>query len=89
MIGLLITGHGQFATGLKSSLELITGITEHIKYVDFPGDSTEVLAAEQNKALDELKDCDGVLIQECCRVQICTPGSEDRSCSRNQSFHDD
>lgn len=62
MIGLLITGHGHFATGLKSSLELITGITDHIKYVDFPGDSTEVLAAEQNKALDELKDCDGVLI---------------------------
>lgn len=62
MVGLLITGHGQFATGLKSSLELITGITEHIRYVDFPGDSTETLIAEQNKALDELKDCNGVLV---------------------------
>lgn len=62
MVGLLITGHGNFATGLKTSLELITGITEHIKYVDFPGDSTEKLAADQNKALDELKDCDGVLV---------------------------
>lgn len=62
MVGLLITGHGNFATGLKSSLELITGLTENIRYVDFPGDSTDVLAEHQMKALDELKNCDGVLV---------------------------
>ena len=44
MVGLLITGHGHFATGLGSSLRLITGNTENIEYVDFEADhSTETL----------------------------------------------
>ncbi|MCI9377692.1 MAG: PTS sugar transporter subunit IIA [Eubacterium sp.] len=63
MVGLLITGHGHFATGLGSSLELITGNTEHIVYVDFEeSHSTEVLTENLNKGFDELKDCDGVLV---------------------------
>lgn len=63
MVGLLITGHGHFATGLGSSLKLITGNTEHIAYVDFEEDhSTQVLTDNLNKAFDELKDCDGVLV---------------------------
>ena len=35
MVGILITGHGHFATGLGSSLQLITGITENVALVDF------------------------------------------------------
>lgn len=63
MIGLLITGHGHFATGLSTSLQLITGINDHIVYVDFEADhSTETLTENLNKALDMLKDCDGVLV---------------------------
>lgn len=63
MIGLLITGHGHFATGLSTSLQLITGINDHIVYVDFEADhSTETLTENLNKALDTLKDCDGVLV---------------------------
>lgn len=63
---------------LKTSVELIAGASDYFKYVDFPGDSTEKLAADQHKALDELKDCDGVLVlgrscwwftfQVCCRM---------------------
>lgn len=63
MIGLLITGHGHFATGLSTSLQLITGINDHIVYVDFEADhSTETLTENLNKGLDVLKDCDGVLV---------------------------
>lgn len=63
MVGLLITGHGHFATGLGSSLKLITGNTENIVYVDFEADhSTDTLTENINKGLDELKDCDGVLV---------------------------
>lgn len=63
MIGLLITGHGHFATGLSTSLQLITGINDHIVYVDFEADhSTETLTENLNKGLDALKDCDGVLV---------------------------
>lgn len=63
MIGLLITGHGHFATGLSTSLQLITGIKDHIVYVDFEADhSTDTLTENLSKGLDELKDCDGVLV---------------------------
>ena len=63
MVGLLITGHGHFATGLGSSVRLITGNTENIVYVDFEENhSTDTLTENLNKALDELKDCDGVLV---------------------------
>lgn len=63
MIGLLVTGHGHFATGLGSSLKLITGMTENIAYVDFEEDhSTEILTDNLNKALDSLKGCAGVLV---------------------------
>ena len=63
MVGILITGHGHFATGLGSSLQLITGITENIALVDFEADhSTETLKANLHKAMDSLKDCDGILV---------------------------
>jgi len=63
MVGLLITGHGHFATGLASSLKLVTGVTEHIACVDFEEDhSTEVLTEHLNDALKQLGDCAGVLV---------------------------
>lgn len=63
MVGLLITGHGRFAGGMGSALKLVTGNTEHIAYVEFEEDhSTETLTENLNKAFEELKDCDGVLV---------------------------
>lgn len=63
MVGLLITGHGRFATGMGSSLQLITGITENIALVDFEADhSTDILKKNLHKAFDSLKDCDGILV---------------------------
>lgn len=32
MIGLLVTGHGHFATGLGSSLKLIAGEQENVEF---------------------------------------------------------
>ena len=63
MVGILITGHGHFATGLASSLQLITGITENVALVDFEADhSTDTLKANLHAAMDSLKDCDGILV---------------------------
>ncbi|WP_044642755.1 PTS galactosamine/N-acetylgalactosamine transporter subunit IIA [Risungbinella massiliensis] len=63
MNGIIVTGHGHFATGLGSSLKLIAGEQLNIKFVDFVAeDSTEQL---REKILQErlaLKDCDGVLV---------------------------
>ena len=63
MLGLLVTGHGHFATGLNSSLELIAGAQANVALVDFEADhSIEVLKENLNKALDSLKEYDGVLV---------------------------
>ena len=63
MIGLVVTGHANFGTGITSSVNLIAGEQEAYKAVDFlPTYSTEDLTCELTKALDELKDCEGVII---------------------------
>ena len=63
MIGLLVTGHANFGTGITSSVNLIAGEQEAYKAVDFlPTYSTEDLIREITKALEDLKDCEGVII---------------------------
>ena len=63
MIGLLVTGHANFGTGITSSVNLIAGEQEAYQAVDFlPTYSTEDLTREITKALDELKECEGVII---------------------------
>lgn len=45
MIGLIVTGHGHFATGLTTSLNLIAGDAKDYVAVDFEAtDSTDDLA---------------------------------------------
>ena len=63
MIGLLVTGHANFGTGITSSVNLIAGEQEAYKAVDFlPTYSTEDLTREITKALEDLTDCEGVII---------------------------
>ena len=63
MLGLLITGHGHFATGMNSSLELIAGAQANVALVDFEADhSIETLKENLTKAFDSLKEYDGVLV---------------------------
>lgn len=63
MIGLLVTGHANFGSGLTSSLNLIAGEQECYQYVDFlPEYNLEDLLREMTKAMDALKDCEGILV---------------------------
>lgn len=63
MIGLILTGHANFATGLTSSVHLIAGEQEAFESVDFPPSySTEKLAEDLTQALDRLKDCEGIIV---------------------------
>lgn len=63
MIGLIVTGHGNFGTGLTSSLKLIAGDPQNYVAVDFPQeDSPEDLAAKLAAAMDSLNECDGILV---------------------------
>ncbi|MGL4848847.1 MAG: PTS fructose transporter subunit IIA [Clostridium sp.] len=62
MIGLLISGHGHFATGLESSLKLISGETTNTKFIDFEEtDSTEALREKYISALEDLESCTAIL----------------------------
>lgn len=63
MVGLIVTGHGNFGSGLTSSLNLIAGEQEQYKYIDFVQEFTvEDLARELENAMNELKDCEGILV---------------------------
>ena len=55
MVGIIITGHGSFASGLESNVRLLAGRREEIKYIDFQAeDSTELLEQRLSMALEEL-----------------------------------
>ncbi len=63
MIGIIVTGHGTFATGLTSGLKLLAGEPSDYELVDFdPEESLEVLTVILKRALDDLTSCEGVLI---------------------------
>lgn len=62
MIGLIVTGHGHFATGLTSSLKLIAGEQQDYVAVDFDGEGTEKITKDLQAALDTLKNCEGIIV---------------------------
>lgn len=64
MIGIVVTGHGNFASGITSSVKLIAGTPEHYVAVDFKQeDTTDDLEDNLKAAFAQLKDCeDGILV---------------------------
>lgn len=55
MVGIIVTGHGNFATGLISSLELIAGAQDNLIGVDFlEEDTTESLEKMIEDAINKL-----------------------------------
>ena len=63
MIGIVITGHGNFATGLTSSVKLIAGMPEKYIPVDFVQEnSTDDLTKHLKDAFEKLSDCEGGIL---------------------------
>lgn len=63
MIGMLVTGHGHFASGITSALTLICGELQDYAYVDFEAnDSVEELERKLNVAFEQLQHCEGILV---------------------------
>lgn len=63
MIGLIITGHGRFASGLSEALRAIAGPTQYYCAVDFDMlETLEELTAHLEEAMDSLKECESILI---------------------------
>ena len=63
MNGVIIVGHGNFGSGLNSTLELIAGKQDFVKYADFTEDkSPEDLKNEVRYQLDSFKDKDKIYL---------------------------
>lgn len=63
MIGIIVTGHGFFATGITSALKLLVGEPEQFEAVDFePEDSIDLLTEKLKAAVERLEDCEGILL---------------------------
>lgn len=63
MIGIIVTGHGNFATGLTSGLKLLAGDLDHYAAVDFaPEDSIEGLNRNLKDALKQLECCEAIAV---------------------------
>lgn len=63
MIGIIVTGHGKFASGLSSSVELIAGMPQFYEAVDFLAEySTDDLKKKLNEAMDKLTECEGIIV---------------------------
>ena len=62
MIGVIITGHANFALGMMSAIKLVFGNPENLKIVNFKDDeTTETLENNIKTAIHELKECDGLI----------------------------
>jgi len=63
MTGIIVTGHGSFATGITSGLKLLAGEPECYEAVDFgPEDSVDSLTGKLEAALGRLTGCESILI---------------------------
>lgn len=63
MIGIIVTGHAHFATGVTSALELLAGTLQDVAVIDYEGtQAPEELSAEIEKAIEGFAEADGVLI---------------------------
>lgn len=63
MIGVVLSGHGNFAEGLYSSIQLIAGSQENLQTVDFTeGMSSEILQENLKNAVNTVNQNQGVVI---------------------------
>ncbi len=63
MIGIVITGHGKWASGMLNAITLLAGKPEHVIAIDFlQEDSSDDLSDKLKQALKDLEDCESIAI---------------------------
>ena len=63
MIGILVSGHIHYATGMQSAVEAIVGKQNAIEFIDFvPSITTEELEQLMHQSIARINTGDGVLI---------------------------
>ena len=62
MLGIILTGHGGFASGMEKAMKQILGEQEQFIAIDFPADSsTALLTSQMESALAELDQTEGIV----------------------------
>lgn len=65
MTGLVVTGHGQYAQGVMSAIELVAGVPEQVQVVDFvKGEGIEELKSRMVRAIQDLESDDVLLMTD-------------------------
>ncbi len=63
MIGIIVMGHGNFASGMTSTLELIGGKQENYDWIDFlEGEDIETLQNKLSASVQKMNNCEKILI---------------------------
>lgn len=63
MIGIIITGHGTFGTGIVSAIELLTGHQDFLLPVNFEAEHSEEQLKDNLKAgFERFRDCQQILV---------------------------
>ena len=63
MVGFILTGHGQFANGLASAIDMVAGDQPAFKIVPFEGSQAATYGDEPRAAISAMRDeTDGVLV---------------------------
>lgn len=63
MVGFILTGHGQFANGLASAIDMVAGDQPAFKIVPFEGSQAATYGDELRAAISAMRDeTDGVLV---------------------------
>lgn len=63
MVGFIISGHGHFASGIASSVELILQSLDNIEIVDFPKEDTATeLKKKIHEAIEKFKNMDEIVV---------------------------
>lgn len=63
MIGIIVSGHINFATGMQSAVEAIVGEQDSLEFIDFvPTMTTEQLEEQMLSSIEKMNDGSGVLI---------------------------
>lgn len=63
MNGIILTGHGRFASGLADTARLLFGRIDLLRVVDFTADMAgDELERRLRAAVEDLADCDAILI---------------------------
>ncbi|NDJ56287.1 PTS sugar transporter subunit IIA [Enterobacteriaceae bacterium 4M9] len=62
MLGIILTGHGGFASGLAQAMTQVLGEQPQFEAIDFPQSSTTALLTSQlTEATQTLSHCDGIV----------------------------